>query len=125
MVDGPPLWLGALFLAGCNSFGPLPSGFALPELDTAPWSASGTVTIESPWLSGQFRAAIAVVPGPEPRVRLQLFPELGGKVLDLTATAAGVAGSFPHTGEEYIADFGAGVRPYHPLLFMGLTLTEM
>jgi hypothetical protein len=44
------------------------------------------VEVESPWLSGTFTAVLAARTGSDPRVRLQLLPDLGGKALDLRAS---------------------------------------
>jgi hypothetical protein len=57
------------------------------------------VTIESAGMGGEFLGVLIVRRDPL-AVRLQLFPELGGKILDLAATGQWQRGTLPMTGQR-------------------------
>jgi hypothetical protein len=82
--------------------------------------------VDSPRFSGLFEAVLAARPGGAARARLQLFPDVGGKVLDLVATPRRIAGFFPPTHESFEAELPlADGAPRHLLFFMGVTLLEL
>jgi hypothetical protein len=122
----PALALGPLLAAGCTAWAP-------PTSDTFAWVSLAQpgvreptrlrlrLDIDSPWLSGQFEGAALARPGPE--VRLQLFPDLGGKAVDLLATPTRIVGYFPQLREGIDMRLPGEARP-HPLAFLGLHLLE-
>ena len=61
------------------------------------------VRIQSPQLSGEFHAVLITRNAPF-GVRLQLFPEVGGKVLDVLTTVESQKGVLPMTGATYDSD---------------------
>ncbi len=86
---------------------------------------AGEVTLESDHLSGVFQVALAVRSGPEPRLRMQLFPDLGGKLLDLAASTERIVGYFPQVRNGVsVGALDEEKAPRHILVFMGLTLLE-
>jgi len=114
-----------LVAASCRGFGPPPPE-VLTLLDRrAPGATArhGTAVarVESHELDGEFRALVALAVGP-PRARLQLLPDLGGKVLDVTARAGRVYGR--HAGAAPVNARFADSAPRHPLVFIGFTLLE-
>ncbi len=125
------LAIGALTLGACGGFKPYTIGvdpvlLAPQQTTDGPWAArcEGTVILKSDALSGTFRAAIAGQISPTPRVRIQLFADVGGKVLDLVVDPQRLTGKF---GNEAWLDLqlDSPDLPYHPLLFVGWTLLEM
>ncbi len=116
------LWI-SLLGAGCNTF-TAPTEEALAALQPAAPSdafrATATVTIESDSLRGTFDALLVAEPA-VPRVRLQLFPDLGGVVLDLIATPERFVGE---VGDQSI-DCAPVDAPRSLLTFLGFTLLEM
>lgn len=118
--------LQALLLAadphvgGALAIGPLAGGAA-----PAAAACAGVVTIAAPRLAGTFDAALLVEPGPRGRARLQLFPDLGGKVLDVVACDERIEGVIPHASQHVRADPRAERLEAHLLAFAGVTLLEL
>jgi hypothetical protein len=83
-----------------------------------------TVDVESQELSGRFEARVAACLGPSPRARMQWFPDLGAKVLDLLAAPDAVRASIPPAGIEFEHDATAGTAPRHLLYWMAVSLLE-
>ncbi len=83
--------LGGL-ATGCASFAPPTPELLqqLPDLAGRNLRATLAVHAELPQLSGVFEGVLVVRPAPYPSIRLQLYPDIGGKVLDIAANAAGV-----------------------------------
>ena len=124
--------LGSLLLAavGC-------SGFARPtptQLETLfPPTAAPTpvlerlrvhVSLDSAWLAGEFEGVVVAMRGPGgPTVRIQLFGDLGPKMLDLLARPDRIVGFFPQTSEGIDCALPDEASP-HLLLFMGASLVE-
>ena len=115
--------------AGCTCFGPLPEalGAALAARAAEPGAVRflGTVTITSESLTGTFVAALAAQRSPHPKARLQLFTDVGGKVVDLAVTESRVEGRFSGGAVGYSADLTTARPPYHPLLFFAVTLLDV
>lgn len=85
--------------------------------------ALGEVRIESERLAGVFRAALAARCGTLPSVRLQLFPDVGGAILDVTATPTRLLGRIGG-GELRELDPRAGVDEPDVLVMIAATLAE-
>jgi hypothetical protein len=79
--------------------------------------------IDSSSLAGVFLGAVVVRRGPEPAVRAQFFPDLGGKVIDLLATPRRITGYFPHQNEGIDQELPGDAR-IHPLSLVGITILE-
>ena len=115
-----------LALGACAGFEP-PDEAALARVRAAamPVPEAGCetcdVTICSAQLSGKFTAVLASERAG--RVRLQLFPDVGGKILDLWASSERIRGTIPQAGVQYDAAAG-GDPPRHVLLFFAITLLE-
>jgi hypothetical protein len=81
-----------LTLCGCRSFAP-PTPELLKELSTGPaWPGPYLrrqieIDLDTPALEGHFAGILVARTGSDPAVRLQLFPEVGGKILDLAANS--------------------------------------
>jgi hypothetical protein len=124
ILRGLPL----LVLAGCSGFAE-PRAADLEALESVPPPPGpfvrirATVDLDGRWLAGTFEAVVVARSGPDPAVRLQLFPDLGGKALDLAVRRDRITGFFPATGEGIDWALPSEARA-HPLLFMGLTLLE-
>ncbi len=91
----------SLMLAACQGLGPAPPELEhrLVDQETTYVRRQGRVRIESPWFGGEFKAVAVERRGTSPLVRLQLFPDVGGKVLDLVASPDAVAAHWVHSGE--------------------------
>ncbi len=104
-----PVALSALvaLVGGCRSLGPPPAELAdvlaaradEPELERR----TARARIESDDLSGEFQAVMIVQRGAQPRVRMQLLPALGGKVLDVAVSPERTVGYWPHLGRGFDA----------------------
>jgi hypothetical protein len=81
------------------------------------------MTVDSPWLAGEFDGVVLAREGPAPEARVQLFGDVGPKILDLVARPDRVAGFFPQTREGVDCRLPSEAAP-HPLLFLGVTLLE-
>jgi hypothetical protein len=117
----------------CSSFGPPPPelrellgappcGAAAPLRDT--WRAQGRVEIDSRWISGDYEAVVVAETAPFPRARLQLFPALGGKLMDVLATPKRLAGTIPAAGIALDWSSADGAPPRALLAFVALGLLE-
>ena len=82
------------------------------------------MSLDSAWLAGEFDGVVVAMRGPEgPLVRVQLFGDLGPKMLDLLARPGRVVGFFPQTSEGIDCALPEEAAP-HLLLFMGASLLE-
>ncbi|MCA8958881.1 MAG: hypothetical protein KDC38_00145 [Planctomycetes bacterium] len=79
------------------------------------------VTIRSDALNGEFRALLVANHALDPRVRLQLYPDLGSKLLDLSASTQRIVG-FLADGKTRIDVRSDDSAPRHFLTFLALTL---
>jgi hypothetical protein len=116
-----------LLLAGCAGFAE-PTAADLEALRAPPPPGPfvrirATVDVDGRWLAGTFEAVAIARSGDDPAVRLQLFPDLGGKALDLAARRDRITGWFPQTGEGIDRALPGEARA-HPLVFIGITLLE-
>lgn len=92
----------ALLTVGCNSFGPLSPELAAQLEFADPALAirrKARVRVESEWFSGEFNAIVIEERRPLPRIRLQLLPDVGGKLLDLVASPEAVTALWAHSGK--------------------------
>jgi len=71
--------------------------------------AQGRVRIESPKFSGEFLAVLLARAEPL-AIRLQLFPDIGGKVLDLAVSDSEQHGVIPPTNQALSYPDGSGDR---------------
>ena len=81
------------------------------------------VTIDSPWIAGTFDGVIVARTGTSPLIRMQLFPELGPKALDLVASPMRVTGYLPHKDQGADHSLPLESRPT-PIDGLGVTLVE-
>ena len=121
----------ALLCGACQTFDPPDPGWSAryAEPDPVPealaWTRSGLLDADSEALSGLFVVALAVERIPETRIRLQLFPEIGGKVLDLEVSSHALHALLPYTAEELTLDLQDDAPlPRHLAVLMGITLLE-
>ncbi|HXG60766.1 MAG TPA: hypothetical protein VNO22_05310 [Planctomycetota bacterium] len=115
-------------LAACAGLAPLDPESAralaaLPVPEGPFVRAKVRLEFESPAFSGRFEGVVLARPGPEPAVRAQFFPDVGGTAVDLAARPDRVAGRFPPTGEAILMNLPGEARP-HPLALLGATLLE-
>ena len=122
--------LPLLFLLGCAGL-PAPTPEALEALRFRIPPPGGPflriraeVDVESDSFAGAFHAVLVAKTGQNPVVRLQLLPDVGGKVLDLLASRERITGWFPQTGERVDVALPGEARS-HPIVFIGLTLLEL
>ena len=100
---GALLWLaGSLALVGCRSFAPASSAtqrlVRAMELSERIPADQFLLEIESPALSGIF---VVLFVAEQQGMRAQLFPDVGGKVMDLTVGAGAITATIP--GQSYRA----------------------
>ena len=113
---------------GCCSFDE-PSLELLSVLRYAPpppgpcVQAKVRVKIDSPWIAGTFDGVLVARTGDSPIIRMQLFPELGPKALDLVASPSHVTGYFPHKGQGDDHSLPLESIPT-PIDGLGVTLVE-
>ncbi|HEX6811815.1 MAG TPA: hypothetical protein VF384_09360 [Planctomycetota bacterium] len=113
----------ALLLPACHSFGP-PSPQTLARLQPMPLAAAIAgrfeLELDGPGLAGTFDAVCAL----EGRsCRLQLFPDIGGKVFDLRLEEASIAADGPWG--HYEANAPLDSAPPHLALALGAMLAEL
>jgi hypothetical protein len=114
--------------AGCSGFSPLTPA-RLDDLRLADENALFTrckfrMSVASPWLTGEFDGvALAADRSPSPSARVQVFGDLGPKMLDLVARPDRIVGYFPQTLEGVDCALPGEAAP-HLLLFMGVTVLE-
>ena len=96
---------------------------AIPPLPGPYLRVEADLDVESPWLSGRFNIVAIGRTGVDPRVRAQLFPDIGGKAVDLVAFPGRVIGTLPQAGQAVDSDLKTE-KDLHPLHFMGITLLE-
>jgi hypothetical protein len=116
--------------AGCAGFRP-PTRSDLEKLDLPERPASPgyerlriQMSIDSASLAGEFDGALLVRRDQSgPVVRLNLFGDLGPKMIDLMARRDRIVGYFPQTREAVDCALPREAAP-HPLVFMGATLVE-
>lgn len=133
------LGVAALALAGCQGFAPADAATAasvrpMPLAAIVPGRCE--LELQSPGLAGTFDAVVA---RDGDGVRLQLFPEVGGKVLDLRVDAAGVVADFagqpyraaapldraaPHLALALAAIVGELASPIAPARVVGVRSTD-
>jgi hypothetical protein len=97
----------------------------LPEGRTSPFARRKfRMSVDSPWLAGEFDgvAQARLLTGP-PAVRVQVFGDLGPKMMDLLARTDRIAGYFPQPREGVDCALPSEAAP-HLILFMGATLLE-
>lgn len=126
------LLLGLVLLAatGCTGFTP-PTPNQLLFLSSQDPEPSSVVdrfrvqlSLDSPKLAGEFDGVVlARHGGIPPVVRLQLFGDLGPKMLDLLATPTRIVGYFPQAREGIDCELPDEASP-HFLTFLGGTLVE-
>ncbi len=112
-----------LLLPGCRGFVP-PRAETLASLRPMPIAAGVPgqfeVELQTPGLSGVFDAVFAV----ETRgFRLQLFPDIGGKVFDLRVDEATIMAEMP--GSRYEAKAPLDAAPPHLALVLGAVFAEL
>lgn len=122
------LLLGA---AGCSGFA-APTPDQLKALELSPSAVPPATTyerhrirmsIDSPWLAGEFEGGVVARRGASPAIRAQLFGDLGPKALDVMARPDRIVGFFPQALNGVDCALPAEAVP-HPLLFLGVSLIE-
>jgi len=114
--------------AGCSAFAtPTPEILGQLRLGVPAHSDTTRVRIrlslDSPWLAGEFEGVVLAHEGASPLVRVQLFGDVGPKALDLLARPDRITGCFPQAREGVDCRLPSQAAP-HPLLFFGATLIE-
>jgi hypothetical protein len=121
--------LALALLAGCRGFEtPTPEDLSrllgsLPPEESSFVRLKVRMKIDSPSLAGEFEGVVVARTRPRPAVRAQFFPDLGGKALDLVATADRITGYFPFQNEGIDLSLPGEAR-LHPLTLIGVTLLE-
>jgi hypothetical protein len=98
-----------------------------PAAPTVPFRLQAEVEIESPTLRGHFDLILAAAPGAHPRLRAQLFPALGPKILDLSASTRRLEARIPQERHSLAVDLTRPVpaEVTRELAFLlGVTLLE-
>jgi len=117
-----------LLLGGCATFGPPDPAVLADALADRPEAGAirrrARLDLEGEHLSGRFTAVLVAWRGPEPSARLQVLPEVGGKLLDLVVTPERVAGYVPMAGLAVDHARGEGPVPRHLLGFVAASLLE-
>jgi hypothetical protein len=116
--------------AGCSGFVP-PTSSDLERMGIAGrTSLSGytrlriRMSLDSASLAGEFEGVVLARLGDGgPVIRMQLFGDLGPKVIDLMVRPNHIVGVIPPTREAVDCALPGEATP-HPLLFMGATLAE-
>lgn len=118
--------------AGCAGFEP-PTAEQLQAIDL-PRTFSGSkdaatrlrvrVSVDSPWLAGEFDGVVLAKDlGTKPAVRIQLFGDVGPKIVDLSARRDRIVGYFPQAREGVDCALPREAAR-HLLLFLGASLLE-
>jgi hypothetical protein len=82
------------------------------------------MSVDSPWLAGEFDGIVVARSAVEhPVLRMQLFSDVGPKVVDLRVSPDRMVGYFPQTREGIDCALPAEAAP-HPLLFIGASLAD-
>ena len=120
--------VAALVLSSCRSFAP-PSPELLavlpPAHDTQFLQRQIEFTIDSPDLSGVFEGILVARAGSDAAVRLQLFPDVGGQVLDLAIDSDAIEALRADFEEPFHAALPPDERMEASLpLFFAVTLVE-
>jgi len=123
--------LGILLIAagGCSGFvPPTAEDFRRLRLDPAPRHPEAVryrirLSVDSAWLAGEFDGVVLARLGPSPKARVQLFGDVGPKVVDLLASPERILGYFPQAHEGVDCRLPGEAAP-HPLLFLGASLLE-
>lgn len=92
---------GATLLGSCRSLGPAPEQLRplLQENETGALRHKGRVEIRSEWFGGEFTVLAIEQGGEQRRVRFQLIPDFGGKILDVVTDTQSVVALWPHDGK--------------------------
>ena len=85
-------------------------------------ATTAEITMHSERLNGTFSGVLASECAG--RARLQLFPDVGGKILDLYADPQRVLGVIPQAGVRIDGPANDGTLPRHVLVFFAITLLE-
>ncbi|KAA3611762.1 MAG: hypothetical protein DWQ01_06675 [Planctomycetota bacterium] len=95
---------------------------SLPSLEN-PFRSQSRLRLESKLFSGEFTAVCIAEPGPEARARMQWFPDLGGKVLDLNLSPQRIQARMLHGDMQldWSSDSGEPL-PRQLLSFIALSL---
>lgn len=94
----------ALLLGSCRSLGPPPPKLQA-VLEQRELEREGSlrrvsrIDVLSPWFSGEFKVVAVQSGGETQRVRFQLLPDFGGKILDVVVHPDAVVATWPHSGE--------------------------
>ena len=122
--------IGLLLLstAGCSGFGPVtPDRLKTLGLGDETFSFTRCkfrLSVDSVWLTGEFDGVALATGGSRPAAaRVQVFGDLGPKMMDLSARPQRIVGYFPQTMEGVDCALPDEAAP-HLLLFMGATLLE-
>jgi hypothetical protein len=114
---------------GCSAFSP-PTAEDFRQLRLAPAPRRPDLmryrvqmSVDSPWLAGEFDGVVLAHEGRSPMARAQFFGDVGSKALDLVALPDRVVGFFPQAREGVDCRLPSEAAP-HPLLFLGVSLLE-
>jgi len=116
----------ALLAPGCMFS--RPTSEVLEKVDALPARPSylrvkNKVSLTSGWMSGRFTGVMAIRGGESPAVRLQCFPDLGGKALDVLATPARMAGVVVQLNQGCDLAMPTSETP-NPVTMMGASMLE-
>jgi hypothetical protein len=113
-------------LAGCASFGPLSAELSGKLAATAAPLAPSRRRAQIDMQGQGFFEAVLVTDGTGTRARLQLLPEVGGKLLDLAITPERIAGYMPPAGISLLHLRDAHqAPPRHLLAFVAASVLEV
>jgi len=117
-----------LLAAGCSGFAPV-TPQQVETLRGSDETFSFTrckfrMSVDSAWLTGEFDGvAVATGGSGSPAARVQVFGDLGPKVLDVASRPHRIVGYFPQTMEGVDCALPDEAAP-HLLLFLGATVLE-
>ncbi|MBV8881080.1 MAG: hypothetical protein JO332_14015 [Planctomycetaceae bacterium] len=118
-----------LLTAGCAGYDvPRPEDFERLKLGSTPTPPGSLrlrvhLSLDSRWLAGEFDGVVIGQSEPVPVARIQLFGDLGPKMIDVLARPELILGYFPQNREGIGAVLPDQATP-HPLLFLGVTVLE-